>query len=70
MKEFDIFCKPSPMWAKFEMPKDSKDTQPSATAESKSDSKALVNANRKKVRAEFGKFIKKVGGRVDGCDQI
>merc|ERR1712216_755413 len=53
------FVLPSPMWVNFKMPEHSKDIQPAATAESKSDRHALANTNRKKVRAEYAKFIKK-----------
>merc|ERR1719174_3316716 len=59
VKEFDLFCKPSPKWAEFQMPEHSEDIQSASTAESKSDQNA-ANANRMKVRTEFGKFIKKV----------
>ena len=65
VKEFDLFCKPSPKWAEFQMPEHSEDIQSASTAESKSDQNA-ANANRMKVRTEFGKFIKKVGECVDG----
>merc|ERR1719174_2274749 len=57
MKEFDLFCKPSPKWAEFAMPEHSEDIQSASTAESKLNA---ANANRKKVRTEFEKFIKKV----------
>ena len=63
MKEFDLFCKPSPKWAEFAMPEHSEDIQSASTAESKLNA---ANANRKKVRTEFEKFIKKVGECVDG----
>ena len=54
------------MWVKFKMPGHSKEIQPASTAESKADHHALANANRQKLRAEFKKFIEKVGGCVDG----
>ena len=65
MKEFDLFCKPTPTWVEFQMPKYSEDSQSASTAESKSDQHAAY-LNRKKVRTEFGKIIKKVGACVDG----